>query len=219
MKQFYEKPVSPNLSIELNQYILESGFPRTVQTEDLPAKRTYVTGIINEIFEKDIKRRVKIKYSATFEAVRTFVINNYGATTSIRNLTEALAKNGIQTTRATVTRYITALIDAKILCECDRFDMKSKKSLTGEKKYYLSDLSFYFTQNTDNRINFGPVLENIVYIYSRSLDYSVSVGRIGKLKCDFILRSAENDYSYLQVAYTILQSEETETREYRPLEL
>ena len=97
--------------------------------------------------------------------------------------------------------------------------MKSKKSLTGEKKYYLSDLSFYFTQNTDNRINFGPVLENIVYIYSRSLDYSVSVGRIGKLECDFILRSAENDYSYLQVAYTILQSEETETREYRPLEL
>ena len=147
------------------------------------------------------------------------MINNYGATTSIRNLTEALAKNGIQTTRATVTRYITALIDAKILCECDRFDMKSKKSLTSEKKYYLSDLSFYFTQNTDNRINFGPVLENIVYIYSRSLDYSVSVGRIGKLECDFILRSAANDYSYLQVAYTILQSEETETREYRPLEL
>ena len=89
-------------------------------------------------------------------------------------------------------------------------NMKSKKALTGEKKYYLADLSFYFAQNTDNRINFGPVLENIVYIYSRSLDYSVSVGRIGKLECDFILRNTENDYSYVQVAYTIMQSEETE---------
>lgn len=89
-------------------------------------------------------------------------------------------------------------------------NMKSKKALTGEKKYYLADLSFYFAQNTDNRINFGPVLENIVYIYSCSLDYSVSVGRIGKPECDFILRNTENDYSYVQVAYTIMQSEETE---------
>ena len=96
--------------------------------------------------------------------------------------------------------------------------MKSKKALAGEKKYYLADLSFYFAGNTDNRINFGPVLENIVYIYSRSLDYSVSVGRIGKLECDFILRNNENEYSYVQVAYTIMQSKETENREYRPLE-
>ena len=97
--------------------------------------------------------------------------------------------------------------------------MKSKKVLAGEKKYYLADLSFYFAQNTDNRINFGPVLENIVYIYSRSLDYLVSVGRIGKLECDFILRNTENDYSYVQVAYTINESKQTEDREYKPLEM
>ncbi len=218
MKQFYGKPIDPNGNVELNHYILEGGFPRTVQIDDLAAKRTYVTGVVNEIFEKDIKRRVKIKDRATFEAVKSFVINNFGATTSIKSLTEALEKVGVATTRATVMKYISALIDAKILYECNRFDMKSKKVLSGEKKYYLADLSFYFAQNTDNRINFGPILENIVYIYSRSFDYSVSVGRIGKLKCDFILRNTENDYSYVQVAYTILQSEDTENREYKPLE-
>lgn len=218
MKQFYGKPIDPNGNVELNHYILEGGFPRTVQIDDLAAKRTYVTGVVNEIFEKDIKRRVKIKDRATFEAVKSFVINNFGATTSIKSLTEALEKVGVATTRATVMKYISALIDAKILYECNRFDMKSKKVLSGEKKYYLADLSFYFAQNTNNRINFGPVLENIVYIYSRSFDYSVSVGRIGKLECDFILRNTENDYSYVQVAYTILQSEDTENREYKPLE-
>lgn len=218
MKKFYGKPVDQNLSVELNQYILEGGFPRTVQIDDLAAKRTYVVGVVNEIFEKDIRYRVKIKDKAVFEAVRNYVINNFGATTSIKSLTEALEKSGIKITRATVTKYISALIDAKILYECNRFDMKSKKALAAEKKYYLADLSFYFAKNTDNRINFGPVLENIVYIYSRSLDYSVSVGRIGKLECDFILRNTENDYSYVQVAYTIMQSEETENREYRPLE-
>lgn len=41
--------------------------------------------------------------------------------------------------------------------------MKSRKSLAGEQKYYLADLSLYFALNTDNRINYGPVLENIVY--------------------------------------------------------
>ena len=218
MKQFYGKQVDPNGLVELNNYILEGGFPRTVQIDDLAAKRTYVTGVVNEIFEKDIKRRVKIKDKAAFEVVRNFVINNFGATASIKSLTEALEKAGLRITRATVTKYITALVDAKILYECNRFDMKSKKALAGEKKYYLADLSFYFAQNTNNRINFGPVLENIVYIYSRSLDYSVSVGRIGKLECDFILRNTENDYSYVQVAYTILQSEDTENREYKPLE-
>lgn len=218
IKQFFGKPIDPNGIVELNNYILEGGFPRTVQIDDLAAKRTYVTGVVNEIFEKDIKRRVKIKHKAAFEAVRNFVINNFGATASIKSITEALEKAGLRITRATVTKYITALVDAKILYECNRFDMKSKKALAGEKKYYLADLSFYFAQNTDNRINFGPVLENIVYIYSRSLDYSVSVGRIGKLECDFILRNTENDYSYVQVAYTILQSEDTENREYKPLE-
>lgn len=218
MKQFYGKQVDPNGLVEINNYILEGGFPRTVQIDDLAAKRTYVTGVVSEIFEKDIKRRVKIKDKAAFEAVRNFVINNFGATSSIKSLTEALEKAGLNITRATVTKYITALVDAKILYDCNRFDMKSKKALAGEKKYYLADLSFYFAQNTDNRINFGPVLENIVYIYSRSLDYSVSVGRIGKLECDFILRNTENDYSYVQVAYTILQSEDTENREYKPLE-
>ena len=129
-----------------------------------------------------------------------------------------MVKAGMSVTRPTVTKYIKALVDAKILYPCERFDMKSKRALSGEKKYYLSDLSFYFCDNTDNRINYGPVLENILYCYSKSRGYSVSVGRIGTLECDFILRDRELNYAYLQVAYTIAQSKETEDREYRSLE-
>ncbi len=218
IKHFFGKTVDPNMTIEFNRYILEGGFPRTVTIDDEAAKRTYVTGVINEIFDKDIKHRVKIKDVASFEAVRSYIINNFGATTSIKSLTEALEKNGLKVTRPTVTKYVNTLVDAKILYECDRFDMKSKKALSGEKKYYLADLSFYFSQNTDNRINYGPVLENIVYLYARSFDYAISVGRIGKLECDFILRSSTGNYSYMQVAYTIMLSKDTEDREYRPLE-
>lgn len=218
MKAFYGKPADPNLSVELNRYILEGGFPRAIQFDDLADKRSYTESVVTEIFEKDIRKRVKIKNKEAFDAVRRFIINNFGATVSVNSLTDALNISGLRITRATVTKYITALTEAKILYECDRFDMKSKRALKGEKKYYLSDLSFYFCDNTDNRINFGPVLENIVCFYAKSRGYRVSVGRVGNLECDFILRDRDMNYAYLQVAYTIAQSEQTEEREYRPLE-
>ena len=67
----------------------------------------------------------------------------------------------------------------------------------------------------DNRINYGPVLENIVYRYARSQGCKVSVGRIGKLECDFILRTPEMGYAYVQVAMTIMADRSPEEREYR----
>ena len=191
MKAFYGKPADPNLSVELNRYILEGGFPRAIQFDELADKRSYTESVVTEIFEKDIRKRVKIKNKEAFDAVRRFIINNFGATVSVNSLTDALNKSGLRITRATVTKYITALTEAKILYECDRFDMKSKRALKGEKKYYLSDLSFYFCDNTDNRINFGPVLENIVCFYAKSRGYRVSVGRIRNLECDFILRDRD----------------------------
>lgn len=218
MKKFYNKDINPNTIVELNNYILEGGFPRIVQFDDLQVKRTYTESVVREIFEKDIRKRVKIKNREAFESVEHFIINNFGATTSISGLQESLEKNGMKISRATLSNYIKILVDAKILYECSRFDMKSKKSLSGEKKYYVSDLSFFFSLNTDNKINYGPVLENIVYFYAKSHDYSISVGRIGKLECDFILRDHKMNYAYVQVAYTIALSKKTEDREYKSLE-
>ena len=219
IKKYYKLEVNIDTTAELNNYIMEGGFPRAVFMDNLADKRRYALSVIEEIFEKDIRRRVRIRNKSTFETVRTFVINNFGSTFSLKGLCKALKNAGTPISEATAARYVKALLDAKIMYECPRFDLKSKKSLSGEKKYYLADLSFYFAQNTDNRINYGPVLENITYIYARSHDYSASVGRISKLECDFILRDFEMQYYYVQVAYTIALSKETEDREYRPLEM
>ena len=217
-KQFFGKSISADNLTELRFYILEGGFPYVVRLNSLNDKRTYVQSLIDEIYEKDVKRRIKIRNRAAFDAVMRYVVNNFGATTSIQNIVDDFAKIGTTIKKETVNKYISALISAKIIMPCERFDMKSRRSLAGEKKYYLSDLSFYYAFNTDNRINFGPVLENIVYTYAASRDYTISVGKIGKLECDFILRDNEMNYSYVQVAYTILGSRETEDREYRALE-
>ena len=218
IKRFFGKDVPTDPQELLNAYIYEGGFPYAVKLDALADKRTYVQGLIEEIYKKDIQKRVKIRNRAVFDAVMRYLIGNFGATTSIQNIVNDLAESGIKTKTDTVNRYIEALVSAKILMPCDRFDMKSRKSLKGEKKYYLSDLSFYYAMNTDNRINYGPALENIVHNYAVSKDYKASVGRIGKLECDFILHDKALSYSYVQVAYTILASKETEDREYKSLE-
>ena len=218
MKKFYKKTIDTNIISELNNYIIEGGFPKTIQYDSIIDKRTYTRAVVEEIFEKDIKKRVKVRTIETFNLVKNFIINNYGQTMSVLSIQKGLENAGIKVRRETINKYIEILINAKIIYQCDRFDMKSKRALKGEKKYYLSDSSFYYVLNTDNRINYGPALENVVYMYARSKKYTVSVGRIGLLECDFILRDDHLNYSYLQIAYTILDTIKTEDREYAPLE-
>lgn len=217
MKRFLGLPVNPNPVAEFDAYILEGGFPKAMDYPQLTDKRAYVAAVIQEIFEKDIRRRVKIKNVSVFNQVRDYVINNFGATTSLANIQSDLgSKQGVKIKRETLARYLQVLEDAKIVSKCARFELKSRKTLRGEQKYYLADLGFYFALNTDNRINYGPVLENIVYRYARAQGCKVSVGRIGKLECDFILRNPEMGYAYVQVAMTIMADRSTEEREYRP---
>lgn len=218
MKAFYNIEINSNLLVELNNYILEGGFPRTVLFDNIEEKRLYVSSLVNEIFEKDIKKRIKIRKVETFNIVRNYIVNNFGTITSVNRLLAGLKNYGYSISKTTLLRYIRSLVNAKILYECERFDMKSRRSLAGEKKYYLSDLSFAYISNPDSRINYGPILENIVYIYARSKNYTLNVGRIGKLECDFVLKDSKLNYSYIQVAYSILASKTTEDREYASLE-
>ena len=218
MKEFLGKTISHDVVAEFDEFLRQGGFPKALQYDNPEDRRTYISSVIAEIFQKDIKKRIKIRNVAAFQSVQTYLINNFGATTSLTNLLEDMDKSGIHIKRETLNRYITILKDAKILCECNRFDLKSRRSIGGEQKFYLSDLGFYFATNTDNRINFGPTLENIVYIYARAHGYSVSIGRIGALECDFIFRRGDADYAYAQVAMTITADKATEDREYNSLE-
>lgn len=84
-------------------------------------------------------------------------------------------------TRQVYTRgYIEDLKKAKIVYECNRFDLKSKTAIKREQKYYLADMAIYFAMNTDNRLSFGPSLENIVYLYLASHDYNAIDLFLGK---------------------------------------
>lgn len=221
MKKYFDLPIGNDMYDEFNEYILNGGFPKTLEFDDVDARQVYTRGIIGEIFEKDIKTRKRISNVPVYERVQTFLLNNYSAPFSLTNLMECLSKEGFATKASTVRSYIEELKKAKIVYECNRFDLKSKQAVKREQKYYLADLSIYFTMNTDNRLSYGPSLENIVYLYLISHDYQVSVGRIGKLECDFVVRYKNQNYAYIQVTYTmqgenIKTTERIKEREYRP---
>ena len=212
---------------EMEEAICDCCEAAGLKFDNFDDKRIYVKNIINEIYEKDVKPNKKIRNKHLFEQIKTYIINNFGATTSVNSLCDYLKKiNGSKPTKNTIYNYLEILEKVKIISKCKRFDLKSKKSLNGDEKYYLTDLSFYFSLQTDNRINYGPVLENIVFNYSQMCGYTASIGKIGNLEIDFILRNElTNDYAYVQVAKTIdngIYNDEgklvTEEREYAPLE-
>lgn len=214
MKRFMGKAVG-DARIEFDEYLRYGGFPRSLEYEDPEAKARYIEDVVGQIVDKDIRSRNKIRNIDTFNRVMTYVINNYGAPTSLTNLHDYFTKTErIAVERRTIASYIQMLVDAKVLYRCERFDLKSRKSLRGEEKYYLADPGIYFARNIDVRLNYGPSLENALYIYLRSRGYKLSVGRIGKLECDFIARR-RNAYDYIQVSMTIADRN-VEEREYRP---
>ncbi len=216
MKKFFNKEIKENIYEEFNSYIIEGGFPKTIEFDDLSSKQLYTKEIISEIFEKDVKTRNRVSNKALFERVQSYIINNYTTPFSLKKFYDSLVGAGINTKLTTIKNYLEILKKAKIVYECNRFDLKSKKSLLRDQKYYLADLALYFSNNVDNSLNYGPSLENIVYLFLVSNGYQVSVGRIANFECDFIVRKQNGDYAYIQVTYTMTGNEKVKEREYRP---
>lgn len=201
---------------EFEQWLAFGGFPRALRIDEGVAKDAYVRDVIGQIFEKDIRSRKRIHNRAAFERSTSYVINNFGATTSLTNIVGYLdSVEGVMIKKQTFGGYLDLLENAKLAYRCSRFDMKSRRSLRGEEKYYLADLAIYRARNIDARIDYGPALENALFIHLLSKGYSVSVGRIGKLECDFIARKGD-EYAYVQVSMTVADPD-VERCEYAPL--
>ena len=214
MKKFYKKNIAFNIYNEFQEYVINGGFPGTIKYENTLDKVRYVQNIISDIFEKDIKSNEKIKNQDLFNSIQKFVVNNFGSMLSISSIKKYYKSQNINIDDRTIERYLSILENAKILYKCETFDIKSKNVLNGERKYYLADTSIFFALNTDNRINYGPILENVLHNYLLTKDYRLSVGKIGKLECDFIARKG-NNYFYIQVSKNI-DDEKTKIREYKP---
>lgn len=149
MKKFLDRTLSTTAQ-EFDEYLTYGGFPQTLEFTDAQAKADYIESVVAQIFDKDIREHSKVRNKEAFDRVLTYVINNFGAPTNFGNMEEYFRNvENIAIRRETIARYVDLLINAKILYKCERFDLKSRKSLRGNEKYYLADPGIYFARNTD----------------------------------------------------------------------
>lgn len=214
MRAFLGRPDAPRAEC-FREWLTYGGFPKSLDYDDPSARDRYVEDVIGQIFEKDVTARRRVTNRDTFERVQTYLINNFASPTNLAGIIEYMERTqGVRVKRETLAGYIRLLENARILYRCPRFDLRSRRSLRGGEKYYLADPGIYHARNADARISYGPMLENALYTHLLSKGYKVSVGRIGKLECDFIARR-NNKYAYIQVSMSVLDPG-VEEREYRP---
>ena len=196
-------------------YLLSSGLPETYNLRDNEAKKFYFKTLKDTILLKDIMHRHKIRDYILLEDIYLFLIHNIGNLSSIPSIIKYFKSKSRKTDYTTISQYISYMKDAFLVHEVDRFVIKRKEVLSGEKKYYINDLGFrnYLFPNAIGDIS--SLLENIVYTHLRANNYDVKIGYYNKLEVDFI--AEKNDVKlYIQVSY-LLASEDTIRREMESL--
>ena len=197
-----------------NEYVKYGGLPRTLNFDE-EEKIDYLSDIYSTIVLKDIISKNNIRDIAFLERLIKFMIVNTGEIFSINSIRKYLKHEGISVSTNTISNYLKQIEDAYILIKSKREEIKTKKILTTNEKYYCIDPGFYELQTGLNKSR-GKILENIVFLELLRRKYKITIGNIDGLEVDFICRKP-NKTIYIQVSEIILD-ETTRNREFRSLE-
>lgn len=207
---------SDNINTSFTKYITEGGMAGSYLYKDMNQKYRYInTEVLNALVVRDIIRKYNIRNEPLLHALIDFLMDNIGNKVSIRSITDSLSSNKTKADHKTIGKYIDYLCRAFAFYRVRRYDIKGKKYLKSEDKYYLSDHSFKYARLGTKNMDYGHVLENIIAIELLRRGYEIYVGVIGSKEIDFIAMKQGNK-SYIQVSYDISDAKTFE-REVTPL--
>ncbi len=197
------------------KYLKTGGLPELFSMSSVNSKHHYLSSLKDSIILNDIVKKYHIKDINLLERVFLFVVNNPASLFSFKNIVKYLSSSSSPTNYETVTNYLLYLRNALVIHECERYDVRGKGLLSGERKFYINDIAFKKYLSSKFDVGASHHLENLVYLHYKRLGYQVYVGTIYKNEVDFVIESNEFK-EYIQVSY-LLSDKAVIEREYRSL--
>lgn len=200
-------------------YTQETSLPKGVELRESGFDKIheYLEAIYTTIVEKDITQRHKINDKRAFSNVAKFLAGSIGSAISPSNISKNMALDNKTIHHSTVEKYLEYLTASFVYYPVNRFDLKGKKQLATQEKYYLVDIGLLnILVGKDRMADRGHILENIVFLELRRRGYKIWTGAHRDSEVDFVCKTPAGDLEYYQVAWQ-LTDEKTATREFGAL--
>ena len=207
------------------EYMTYGGLPQVAQFTVERQKAEYLKNIFSNVYIKDVVERNRIQNVDEIGTLVDILASAIGAPTNPTKISNTFkSERGINYSNKTISNHIDYLAEAFLISKANRYDIKGRKYVGANLKYYFSDVGL-----RNARLNFRQqepthILENIVYNELLVRGYNVDVGivdvfaknsegkRVHKqLEVDFVVNQGSQRY-YIQVAYD-MTSEEKQTQE------
>lgn len=189
-----------------DRYISTGGMPGAfTQADGSLSLYDYLEGILSTVLFKDVAQRLNIANTQGLDALATYLFDNVGNLTSAKAISDFITSQGIRISPNTVSEYISGLVDSYIFYPAKRFDLRGKRLLKLQEKYYGVDMGMRRMVLSGRIRDTGRILENVVFLELKRRYKSVYIGKVGDAEVDFVVESAEG-YAYYQVAETVSSS-------------
>lgn len=194
-----------------SNFLHDGSFPAiTMLGDDDTLTFDYLDGILNTILVKDVSQRTGSSATA-LRQLCTFLYDNAGNLSSPSSIAKAMTTAGNSVSAPTVARYLEGLEAAFLIYPADRYDLRDKRIMKQEKKYYAVDMGLRRILCSNSMRDTGRMLENIVFLELLRREKNVYVGQGPTGEIDFVT-NGPTGVKYWQVSESTAH-EETLRRE------
>ena len=198
-----------------DRYMIEGGMSGSYLYKEQEDKYDYIENVFDTLILRDIRQKYNIRNPALMDRISQFLMDNISNLTSARSIADTLTSNKDKINHKTVANYLSYLCNAFAFYKFLRYDIKGKRYLTSNDKYYLSDHTFRYAKLGTKKLDNGRVIENIVAMELLRRGYEVYVGVLYKKEIDFVALK-RNEKIYIQVSDNITHPD-TFMKEVEPL--
>lgn len=212
-----------------NEYMIYGGLPQVALFSLEKQKAEYLKNMFANVYIKDVVERNSLQNMDEIGTLVDILASSIGSPTNPTKISNTFSsERGSNYSNKTISNHIDYLTEAFLISKTNRYDIKGRKYVGANLKYYFTDVGL-----RNARLNFRQqepthLMENIVYNELLVRGYNVDVGMVdiyaknkeGKrvhkqLEVDFIVNQGSQRY-YIQVAYD-MTSEEKQTQEFNSL--